>query len=179
MPCNNKGLFFAHTMCPLWAGWGFCSTFVLGSILRSMVTCHGRGKEPQNVSDWQLYAPVQKHMSISTELIGQNERGARKCKPTMYLKYIWPTEIMMITYNYYSAVLPHRKNYGVISRVVFKTENHDPHEQIVKSIQMSSVFNIMEFKGNCQNITHVERVDIYHETIFGTHLSNKYRCVTM
>lgn len=131
MPCYNKGLFFAHTICPLWAGWGFCSTFlILRSILRSMVTCNGRGKEPQNVSDWQVYAPVQKHMSISTEFIGQNERGARKCKPTMYLKYIWPTEIMMITYKYkFSSPAPW-KNYGVISRVVFKTENHDPHEQI-------------------------------------------------
>lgn len=139
MPCSNKGLFFAHTICSLWAGQELSSTFlILGSILRSMVTCHGRGKEPQNISNWQLHAPVQKHKSISTELIGQNERGARKRKPTMYLKCIWPTELIMITYNYKFSGPQTQKNYGVIFRIVlFKTADHDPHEQTVKSIQWS------------------------------------------
>lgn len=40
-----------------------------------------RGKELWRVSNWTLNASVQKHMSISTELIGLNQRGSGDVNP--------------------------------------------------------------------------------------------------
>ena len=73
VPFNNKGLYFAHILCPLGAGYRLYSTLLIfRPLLRSMAIFHDRGKELWGVSNQQLNVPVQKHMLISTELIDQN-----------------------------------------------------------------------------------------------------------